>query len=379
MQPVRVLQVIRQMNHGGIETFLMSIYRNIDRNRIQFDFLTFRKTRGYFDDEIESLGGKVYYLESVMNMKNLLTGAVNRKLFCFFVEHPVYRIVHSHGAWSGIVLKNAERAKIQTRVAHSHNVYLPVPFGITALKNMVKNTIKSSVNRYATNRFACSQMGADWFFGKKSQYKWDIELLPNAIDCKKFSTFDPAIRKKIRLELGISDQAFLLIHVGRLSLQKNHLFLIDVFDALVAKVPDSKLLLVGADNMNGKCQKYASKKSAASKIKFLGARSDVAELLQAGDVFLFPSFYEGFGISVLEAQSSGLPCIISDTIPNEVCLTDNIVQLPINKGTDIWVDKILEFKEKTRADNYEILVKKDYDIHNLCQKLTEFYESAYAE
>jgi len=376
MEAIRILQVIGQMNHGGIESLLINIYRNIDRKRVQFDFLTFKETRGHFDDEIESLGGKMYYFKRV-NIKRILTGVVDRELYNFFLKHQEYKIIHSHMAWSGIILRNANRAKIPVRIAHAHSAYLRVPFGKTAFKNMAKNFIKPSINKYATHRFACSQMAAYWLFGKKTTGEGNVDLWPNAIDYGKFNKCNAESRKKIRSEIGITDQTFVLIHVGRLSLPKNHLFLIDVFDALASKIPDSKLLLVGADDMNGQCQKYASKKRSAENIIFLGVRSDIAELLQAGDMFVFPSFYEGFPVSVLEAQAAGLPCLLSDTVTNEVCLTDNIVQLPINNGADIWVNKILEFKDRTRIDNHDIFLKKGYDICSLCHKLTKFYENVY--
>jgi glycosyltransferase involved in cell wall biosynthesis len=241
---------------------------------------------------------------------------------------------------------------------------------------MVKNIVKTSVNRYATHHFAVSQIAGQWLFGKKKFNDGSVKVWPNAIDCAKFR-YNPETRKRKRLELRLND-AFTLVHVGRLSIPKNHLFLIDIFDELAKQIPNSKLLLVGDDQMNGLCQKHASQKKSCDNILFLGGRSDIAELLMAGDVFVFPSIYEGFGIAPLEAQAAGLHCVISDATPVEVCLTDNIMQLPINKGTDIWVNKILELKDKakTKTDNYDTLVEKGYDIHALCQKLTEFYKNS---
>lgn len=362
------------MNYGGIEVLLMNIYRNIIQKQIQFDFLTFRKTRGHFDDEIESLGGKIYYLKPV-NIKRVLIGDVNRELYTFFMEHPEYKIVHSHLTWSGIILKNAKFAGVPVRIAHSHSSYARIPLGKAAFKNMIKNNIKHSVNQYATHRFACSLMAGYWLFGKKTVDKGYVDVWPNAIDCEKFIKCAAESRMKMRAQLGLKDHTLVLIHVGRLTLPKNHFFLIDVFDDLTSKIPDSKLLIVGADSMNGQCQKYASKKRAHDNIIFLGARSDIAELLQAGDLFVFPSFFEGFAIAALEALAAGLPCLVSETTPDDVCLTNDIIKLPLNKGTDIWVKKILEFKNKGRANNYDILVEKGYDIHALHGKLSEFYKN----
>jgi len=357
------------MTRCGLENRLMDIYRNIDRTNIQFDFLTFRKESGYFDEEIKSLGGKVYYANP-LTLPGVCSGRVNRELSSFFLKHTEYKIVHTHlNQWCGVVLKSAKHANVPVRIAHSRNSY-----GNINIKNITRNIIKLSTNRYATHKFAVSQKAGNWLFGKKAINSGKVTIWPNAIDCGKFR-YNTKSREKMRSELGLTD-AFTLIHVGRLNIQKNHLFLIDIFDNLINKVPNSKLLLVGDDQMHGQCQKYASKKRSANNIKFLGARSDIADLLQAGDVFVFPSLYEGFPGAVLEAQASGLPCVISDTVTNEVCLTDNIVQLPVNQGIDIWVKKILDFKNILRSDRFDVLAEKGYDIHTLCRTLTKFYENA---
>jgi glycosyltransferase involved in cell wall biosynthesis len=353
------------MNCGGIENLLMNIYRNINRKYIQFDFLTFRKETGYFDEEIKSLGGKIFYTKS-LTVKNVLS---NSKLNSFFLKHPEYKIVHAHlNQWCGIVLRSVKYAGIPVRIAHSHTSLNKIN-----LENSVKNIIKLSVNanKYATHRFSCSSKASCWLYGKKEVKYGKINIWPNTIDCDKFR-YNAETRTKKRSELRLND-AYTLIHVGRLHPAKNHLLLIDIFDNLSKKIPNSKLLIIGDDQMNGQCQKYASQKKSVNNIMFLGGRSDIAELLQAGDVVVYPSFYEGFPVAVLEAQAAGLPCVISDTITNEVCLTDNIVQLPINKGTDIWMNKIMEFKNLDRIDTYDTLVGKGYDIHALCKNLSEFY------
>ena len=374
IEPIRVLQVLSGVSRGGVESRLLDIYRNIDRKRIQFDFLFInnRDFSGGLEEEIKLRGGKIFKSNlSQANIKNYFE--IERELRLFFTEHPEYKIVHSRlSLWNGAVLKTAKLAGISARIAHSHTSSL----GENNLKKIVKYIIKNSVNvnKYATHRFAVSQKAADWAFGKELANEKKIEIWANAVDCRKFR-YDIKAREKMRCELGLND-AYTLIHVGNLWYPKNHPFLIDVFDELATKIPNSKLLIIGEDLLNGLIQKYAGEKKSADKIIFLGKRSDVVELLQAGDVFVFPSHYEGFPGAVLEAQAAGLPCVISDAITNEVCLTENIMQLPINKGTDIWVNKILEYKNTVRVDTYDVLVKKGYDIHTLCEKLCEFYENA---
>jgi len=370
MEPVRILQIVTQMTCAGLENRLMDIYRNIDRKCIQFDFYTFRKEPGFFDEEIKALGGKIFYFDSI-NLKRLVGGNIDNELFTFFMRHSEYKIVHAHlNQWCWIVLKSAKNTNIPIRIAHSRNSFRSID-----IKNIAKNIIKLPTGKFTTHQFAVSQKAGIWLFGKKAVNNGDVVIWPNAIDCKKFR-YNPETRRKKRIELKLNN-AFTLVHVGRLTNQKNHFFLIDIFDNLFKKNPDLKLLLIGDDQMNGSCQKYALKKQSADNIFFLSARSDIPDLLQAGDVFVFPSKYEGFPGAVLEAQAAGLPCIISDTITNEVCLTDNIFRLPVNKGTDNWINKILEYKDITRKDTYNTIVEKGYDIHALCQRLSEFYKSAY--
>lgn len=355
------------MNRGGLESLVMDIYRGIDRERIQFDFLTFREIPGYFDEEIRSLGGNVHYL-SPITIKNF--SAVPSRVCSFLKKHPQYKIVHAHlDQWCGIVLKGAKQANTPVRIAHSHSTYLT--FNI---ENIIRNIIKLPVNKYATHRFAISQKAGIWLFGKKNVGNGNVTIWHNAVNCDKFR-YNDDVRKKMRSELDLND-ACTIVHVGNLRYPKNPLFLIDIFCDLIKKIPNSKLLSIGKDCMDGQCQRYAEQKKCIDKIMFLGMRSDVAQLLQAGDVFVFPSRWEGFPGAVLEAQAAGLPCVISDAITDEVCLTDNIAQLPINKGTDIWVNKICEFNGSAQADSYNILVQKGFDISVLSKKLSDFYENA---
>jgi len=373
---LRILHVVTKMDRAGLENRLMDIYRKIDRTSIQFDFLTFRKEPGYFDEEIKELGGKVFYLDPI-SITDVCSNNRNRGLCSFFIEHPEYKIIHAHlDQWCGIVLKEAKRAGILVRIAHSRGSVKNVNFNFT-MKNIIKNIMMKYNNYYATHRFAVSQIAGEWLFGKRNVSAGNVIVWPNAIDCAKFR-YNEETRRRKRIELRLNSM-HVLMHIGRLDPNKNQRFLIDIFDELVKKKPNTRLLLIGDDRMDGYYQRYAEQKESRDSILFLGVRSDIVELLMAGDMLIFPSFAEGFPGAVMEAQAAGLTCIISDTITNEVCLTDNIVQLPINNGIDIWVNKILEFKNINRSDNYATLVEKGYDIHGLCQKLSKFYEGALVE
>ncbi|MCL2426031.1 MAG: glycosyltransferase [Oscillospiraceae bacterium] len=357
---IRVLQVVTQMNRAGLESRLMDIYRNINREYVQFDFYTFRKKTGYFDDEIKSLGGRVYYNDPIsVSRMCQVTKIVHDFLLC----HPEYKIIHAHmNQWCGIILKGAKKARLPIRIAHSRTA-----LGKHSIKNTVKNIIKLSTNKYATHKFAVSHNTAIWLYGKNS----NATVWPNSIDSQKFC-YNAETRARIRAELDMTNK-YVLIHVGNMRPVKNHMFIIDVFERLKQKKPNSKMVFIGADHMDGYVQAYAETKKTSNDILFMGARSDVNEIMQAGDVFVFPSFYEGFSGTIIEAQTAGLPCIISDTITHEVCLTDHIVQVPINKGVEPWVEQILQFESAERVNNYQLVCEKGYDVFTLCDNLEKFY------
>ena len=356
------------MNRGGLENRLMDIYRNINREQIQFDFLTFRNEPGFFDREIESYGGNIFYFKPI-NIKNFFS--VPEKICTFLKNNPQYKIVHAHvDKWCGIILKGAYKAGVPVRIAHSR-----ISLGNTSLKNIIKNIFKNVImlftNRYITHRFSVSKKAGCWLFGGKAVNKGKVVIWPNAIDCKRF-IYNADIRNKIRDELGLED-AYTLVNVGNLHYQKNHKFLMNVFDDFYKIHPNSKLLLIGDDYVNGQYKKYAQSKNSAEKIIFLGPRSDIVNLLQAGDVFVFPSLYEGFPGSVLEAQAAGLPCIISNTISKEIILTGKIISLSVNKGTKIWVNELIKFIGNDRVEVQKVLIDKGYDIFELCKNLSNFY------
>ena len=356
------------MNCAGIENRLMDIYRNIDRKRVQFDFYTFRVNPGYFDEEISLLGGCVFYSEPY-NIFN--TRSITHRIFTFLKAHPEYKIVHVHlNAWSGIVLRGARKAGVPIRIAHSRTALNHLGW-----KQAIKNILKLSVNKNVTHRFAVSLSAAYWLFGKDAVKRGLVQVWPNSIDCEKFK-YDGEARNRLRKELNLDD-SFCLIHVGNMSPIKNQMFLIDVFDRLNRVLRNSKLLIIGSDFMSSKVQVYATSKPSSDDILFLGTRTDVNKLLSVGDVFILTSYSEGFPGSALEAQAAGLPCVISNTITPEICLTSNVVQLPIDKGTETWVDHILDFINVKRTDNANTLYDKGYDVFGLCERLTTFYEDSF--
>ncbi|WP_226677993.1 glycosyltransferase family 1 protein [Mesobacillus jeotgali] len=363
--PIRVLHVVVNMNRGGAETLLMNLYRNIDRSKIQFDFLTCKE--GVFDEEILKLGGKVYripYISDVGHFK------YRKNLEEFFNSHPDYKIVHSHlDKMSGLVLRAAKNASIPVRISHSHNTSSE---GNMAAK-LYKWYIGQLINLNATNYYACSQEAGEWLFKNRSE---SVSILKNGIDIDQFK-HSPQKRREIRDELQLTENDLVFGHVGRFAPQKNHEFLIEVFAEFCKCNTNSVLLLVGDGPLKEEVEKKVFNLKINNRVKFLGVRSDIPRILQALDLFIFPSLHEGLPVSLIEAQGSGLPCFISDQISKEVDMGLGLVDfLPINNKNP-WIERIekrLSIND-SRELNLERLELMGYNIKDTASQLEEFYLS----
>ena len=359
MQPIRVLQVVTIMNRGGLETMLMNYYRQIDRKKVQFDFMVHREERGHYDDEIESLGGKIYRMPQIRpgNYRkyfNLLNE--------FFSNHNEYKVVHSHNNEnSSFVLRSAKRYNIPCRIAHSHlsdlGIDIKLPFRLYARFNMKDNP---------TKYFACSKNAGKWLFGEQRE----ITVLNNAVNVSDFK-YSEQIRNQIRKELKIEDQ-LVIGHIGRFNKQKNHEFLIDIFRVVREKYPDAILLLVGEGHLRTEIERKVDKLGLSSNVKFLGVREDIAQLMQAMDLFLFPSLFEGLPVVLVEAQAAGLNCIVSDSITSETDITGRIQFMNLNDPLTEWVRRITTTTTE-HADTSQILRSSGFDTETMANWLTDFY------
>lgn len=361
---VRVLHIVTNMDRGGLETMLMNYYRHMDREKIQFDFLEHRRDRAAYDDEIESLGGRIFRLPRL----NPLSSDYFHALNAFFAAHPEYRIVHSHlDCMSAYPLCAAKNAKVPVRIAHAHSTSQDRNW-----KLVFKLISKKLISLYTTDLFACSADAGEWMFGTK-----DVHILPNAIDIERYA-FNLLIRNQTRKALGLDD-AFVIGHVGRFSAVKNHSFLTDVFAQIKRQEPNSKLLLVGAGSEMQAVQQKVKALGLGADVIFTGVRNDVANLMQAMDVFVFPSLYEGLGIVLIEAQAAGLPCVVSDVIPREAYLTDLVTAEKLSSSVETWAEKILEKREVLRTDRRSEIAAHGFDITTEAIKLQEFYINAYEQ
>lgn len=362
-QPIRVLNMFTIMDRGGAETMVMNYYRHIDRTKVQFDFLVHREQRGAYDDEIERMGGRIYRMCPVYPQN---FSRYKRDLRTFFRAHPEYKIIHSHMSELGyFAFREAERQGVPVRICHAHNA----PHGFDA-KMIIRTYFKKRMMPYLTHLFMCGEESGKWLYGDKNKSRFI--MLNNAIDAAVYS-FDASKREEMRRQLGLTGE-LVVGHVGRFNPQKNHPFLLDIFAALLKKEPNAVLLLTGGGEGMPKIQAKAQELGIAERVRFLGVRSDVADLMQAMDVFVFPSLYEGLPVTMVEAQASGLPCIISDKVPPECILTDGLVNImPLSVRPEAWAEKILSMRAIPRTDRREEIAAHGFDISTEAVKLQEFY------
>lgn len=356
---IRVLHVVTYMGRGGLETMIMNYYRHMDRSKVQFDFLVHRDFRADYDDEIEALGGKIHRLPRLVPWgKEYL-----RALDAFFDAHPEYRIVHVHqDCLSAVALKAAKKHGVPVRIAHSHNSSQDKNF-----KYLIKLIYKKQIPRYATQLFACGKDAGDWMFGGA-----EYTIVNNAIDATKY-TYDAERAAAVRERLGIPQEALVLGHVGRFSEVKNHTFLIDVFDQIYKERRDAYLLLVGDGDLCADVEEKVRSLGLGERVVFAGVRKDVPELLQAMDVFVFPSLYEGLPVSLVEAQAAGLPCLISDVIPDACVLTELIQKVSLQEKAEVWAEKVLTAAKQERRSRYQEIADMGFDIVQNAAWLQNYY------
>lgn len=364
--PIRILQVVTQMDRAGLETMLMNYYRQMDRRKIQFDFLTHREEPGDYDQEITALGGYIYHVPPITPRGFL---RYRRGLDDFFCEHREYRVVHAHlDALSGFVLQAAKKAGVPVRIAHSHNNGFEKDW-----KLPLRLAARRLLPRYATHCWGCSPEALRFLFGKRPVESHREKVLPNAIELDRFA-FDPMIRAAVRKELELEDH-LVLGHVGRLCFQKNQGFLLEVLAEVKKIRSDALLLLVGDGKEREQLEQQAQALGVTDSLRLLGVRADVSRLLQAMDLFLLPSRFEGLGIVLLEAQMSGLRCLASDRVSREGDLTGQVIFYPLEERPKGWAEKALSLAEKGRVPvRREAFREAGYEIVSAARTLEEEYE-----
>lgn len=356
---IRVLHIFHEMANGGIEHFVMDYYRHIDRARVQFDFLVSVEEEGYFDQEIQAMGGMIYHAYPLK--KNPVRNYFD---IARIVRENHYDIVHRHtgSAFGYFDLRAARHGGAKHLFLHSHN---------NQAGNRMLHTLSNIFLKIPCDRFACSREAGEWLFGPNQDYK----IINNAIDCDEFQ-FRPEVRNRVREALRIEDK-FVIGHVGRFEDQKNHLRMLKMFKAVLNKCPNSILVLIGIGSLQDQCIQLANDLGISAQVLFLGARADVSELMQSFDLFWLPSLYEGFPFVLVEAQTSGLVCIASMNVPTECNVTGNVHFVDLGKTDSEWADDLLKYRNSAldRSKYADIMKSQGYDINQNAMVLCSYYES----
>ena len=344
--PIRVAHIVGKWVGGGVEAVVMNYYRNIDHSKIQFDFFCDDDSTNIPYEEIEKLGGRVILIPPYQKVFKY------NKILKEKLREGNYKIVHSHiNTLSVFPLLAAKSAKVPVRIAHSHSTTNKKEWK----KNLLKQVLRPFAKLFATDYMCCSELAGRWLFGNKTYDKGIVYL-------------------EKRKELGINDSTLVIGHIGRFVDQKNHTFLIDIFNEVYKKNNDSVLLLAGQGPLMEQTKDKVDSLGLSNNVKFLGQRSDVNELYQAFDMFLLPSLYEGLGMVLIEAQTSGLPCIASTEVPSIAKVTDNLDFLELNASIEIWTASILDVLSNYKRKSYEFDVSKNgYDIKKEVKQLEEKY------
>lgn len=361
--PIRILMVCTIMNRGGAETMLMNYYRHMDRRRVQFDFLVHRKETGAYDDEILSMGGKIWRLPA-LTLRSIFQ--YRRAIDHFLSAHPEYKIVHIHS--SGVALFVAASAKkhhVPVIIQHSHCCAMDKIDWTTPIRYFCKWRTSNCL----THSFSCGKEAAIWQFGKSRANKTFI--LPNAIEAALYR-YDHKRYCKVRDKENWQNR-FIIGNVARFSRQKNHPRQLEILQAVLQERPNALLVCVGEKIGDYELIKsLAKEKGLLDHVCFTGGRNDVSELLQGFDVFLFPSFFEGLSVSMIEAQAAGLHVVASDGIAHEAAIVPSCVDfISLNASDKTWANALLT--PYNRRDTYGDICSAGYDIEKNAQWLQQFY------
>ena len=363
-EPIRVLQIIGFVCGGGVEAVIMNYYRNIDRNKIQFDFIIDGYEKTALDKEISSLGGKVYKVEPYTKnpFKNIYQ--IYR-----IVKDNNYQIVHSNmNTLSVFSLFAAWLAGAKVRILHNHSTAVKSEKLRSAMKYILRPFAPIFANKY----MACSKLAGEWIYGKKKMEEGKVKILNNAIDVDDFA-YNPRLREKLRWDLNIDKDTLVIGHVGRFMYQKNHDFLIDIFKEIYKQKNNSLLLLIGDGPLRATIEAKVQNYGLKDCVKFLGLRKDVKDLYNVMDVFVLPSWYEGLPVVSVEAQANGLPCFVSDKVSKECYLSSSMHFISLDKNAGDWSKKILGSNITRNKNAKQELIVNNFEIRNEAKKLINIY------
>lgn len=367
-EPIRILHVLGNTNLGGAESRTMDLYRHIDRERVQFDFLVHTEQEGHFDKEILELGGHVYRVPR-FRMYNFFF--YRKAVKDFFREHHEFGAVQGHmTSTAAIYLPIAKKAGVPVTIAHARSAGVD-----RGIKGRMTRILRRSLWKKTDYLFTCSKLAGISVFGKKAVEEGRTVFIPNAIDCEKFA-FREETRTKMRGELSLSDR-YVIGHVGRFHYAKNHEYLLRVFAALCKEKPemDFVLLLLGEGQGMEGIRKLSEELQIGDKVIFAGNRTNVSDYYQAMDYVVYPSRYEGLPGSIVEAQCAGLKCLMSDRICQEVIATELVTTMDIDKDPASWAAYLAGQLHYDRTDHAGQMRAAGFDVTCQAEKMMKFYET----
>lgn len=359
----RLLCIVNSVNTGGAETFLMKLYRAVDRAQYQFDFCINERAPGFYEDEIQALGGKVI---RICGRTESLLGSM--KMLYRVVRDGDYNYVMRIGQYSLTVidLVVAKAAGANRTIYRSANSSV----GNSVKKRILHKCLLWLPKTIPDVKIAPSQLAAEFMFGKRAVHNGKVLLLNNAIDTDLFK-FNADVRRQMRKSLGLEEE-FAVCHIGRFSTQKNHYYLIDVFAELHRKKVNAILFLIGKGELEEEIKEYVDKLGLSNCVCFMGVRSDIPQFLMAMDVMLFPSLYEGMPNTIIEAQATGLHCVISDSITREAAITNKVDYMSLAASPEEWAEKMLAYADPYDRENMQrVLMEKGYDIGDAAKKFCD--------
>ena len=374
-EPIRVLQINSgSRSFGGVSSFLYNVYTNIDREKLQFDFLSPNVTTyGIHREEIEEMGGRIYELGIKGNILTRKTGLYKR-LYEFLTQHA-YSVVHINSGnffFNLFAVMAVRKAGVPCRIVHSHNAG---DTNRSRIKKAAFEALKPQLEKNATLLLACSRKAASYMFTDQTVREGRVQIVKNGINAERFR-FDPEIRKTVRQELGLQDK-FVVGHVGRFYKQKNHVFLIRIFEKIHEKEPESVLLLFGKGDLETEVRGLVNELGMAPYVRFMGEVPDIERMYQAMDVFVMPSFHEGLPVSCVEIQAAGVPCVLSDAITEEIKIADSLQFLSLSDSPEIWAKAALSMKGHRDLNGYENVIRSGYAIRDVADGMLKMYKEMY--
>lgn len=358
-EPIRVAQMMTDMNYGGVEMVVMNYYRHIDRTKVQFDFFALEGSAVPQREEIEQLGGRVYIVPKYTHLPEY-----EKEIVRLFKQNQ-YKIVHSHmNTLSVFSLWGAKKAGIPNRIAHNHST---AGKGETK-KNIIKYALRPFAKIYPTKLCACSRYAGEWLYGKNAEF----QVFNNAIDLSRYS-YDPQKAAAVRKELGLEDK-LVVGHIGRFCYQKNHDFLIDIFNEIHKQRQEAVLLLIGEGELEQDIRNKVKDLGLTDSVRFMGKQKDTSKFYQAMDCFVLPSRYEGLPVVGVEAQAAGVPCVMADVVTPETKILESTAFVSPEESAVKWAMAVLESTSHYQKKDTSVEMRKaGFDIVTEAEKLERFY------